>query len=144
MTYPSDVEEEDIHDAQDRRGEPDGEEGDEREGDTPDEGQRQGQESGQQTVNPEARSGEENVSRTPDRVESVSHIRLGQHVLKVQLSKRKRRFFVFKVVNEPLSSTRNCCEDDFLSSPSTTGTMSIIIISILGGEKKKKKKRVST
>ena len=88
--YPSDVEEEDVHDAEDWGGKPNGEEGDEREGDTPNEGQRQGQESGQQTVNPETRSGEENVRRAPDRVESVSHIRLGQHVLKVQLSKEEK------------------------------------------------------
>ena len=88
--YPSDVEEEDVHDAEDWGGKPNGEEGDEREGDTPNEGQRQGQESGQQAVNPETRSGEENVRRAPDRVESVSHIRLGQHVLKVQLSKEEK------------------------------------------------------
>lgn len=42
MIYPSDVEEEDIHDTQNGRGEPNGEEGDERESNTPNEGQWQG------------------------------------------------------------------------------------------------------
>lgn len=39
---PSNVEEEDIHDTQNGRCEPNGEEGDEREGNTPHEGQWQG------------------------------------------------------------------------------------------------------
>ena len=86
MVYLADVEEDDVEDAEDGSGQPDGDEGDEREGDAPDERQRQGQESRQQTVDPVTRSGEEDESRAPDRVESVRCVRFGQHILKVQLS----------------------------------------------------------
>ena len=84
-TDPPDVEEEHVEDAQSGRGEPDGEESDERKGDTPDEGQRQGEERGKKTVDPEAGAGEEQVSRAPDRVESVSDVRLSKNIFKVQL-----------------------------------------------------------
>ena len=61
LNYPSDVEEDNVQDAKGRSGEPDGEEGDEREGDTPDEGQWQSEQGGQQAVNPVAGTGEKNV-----------------------------------------------------------------------------------
>lgn len=91
QTYPSDVEEEDVHDAQQGRGEPDGEEGDEREGNAPDQGQRQSQQGRKETVNPEPRSSEQDESRAPDGIESVSDIRFGQDIFKVQLKKWKRK-----------------------------------------------------
>jgi len=83
--YPSDVEEEDVHDAENGCGEPDGEEGDEREGNTPNEGQWQSQKGRQQTVNPETRSGKEDKSSAPDRIESMGHIRFSQNIFEVQL-----------------------------------------------------------
>jgi len=61
FNYPSDVEEDNVQDAKGRSGEPDGEEGDEREGDTPDEGQWQSEQGGQQAINPVAGTGEKNV-----------------------------------------------------------------------------------
>jgi hypothetical protein len=87
--YPSDVEEKNVHDAENGCGEPNGEKGDEREGNTPDEGQWQSQKGRQQTINPETRAGKEDESRTPNRIESMSDIRFGQNIFKVQLFKKK-------------------------------------------------------
>jgi len=82
---PADVEEDDVEDAQDGSGQPDGEEGDEREEDPPEQGQRQSEHGRQQTVDPVAGAGEQDERRTPDRVESVRRIRLGNHIFKVQV-----------------------------------------------------------
>ena len=88
--YPADVEEDDVEDAQDGSGQPDREEGDEREGQAPDESQGQRQESRQQAVDPVTRSGEEDERRAPDRVESVRCVRFRQNVFKVQLWVQKK------------------------------------------------------
>lgn len=58
---PSDVEEDNVQNAKGRSGEPNGEEGEEREGDAPDEGQWQSEQGGQKAVNPVAGTGEKNV-----------------------------------------------------------------------------------
>lgn len=88
--YPSDVEEDDVEDAEDGRGEPDGEEREEGEGDAPDESEWQGQQAGQESIDPISGASEEDESRAPDRIESVSHVRLGEHVFKVELSVKRQ------------------------------------------------------
>jgi hypothetical protein len=90
--YPSDVEEEDIEDAEDGRGQPDGDEGDEGESDAPDESQRQGKDGSQQTVDPVACAGEQNVRSAPDWIESVGGIRFSQNIFKVQLQRRQMKY----------------------------------------------------
>ena len=96
LNYPSDVEEDNVQDAKGRSGEPDGEEGDEREGDTPDEGQWQSEQGGQQAVNPVAGTGEKNVRWAPDRIETVRHIRFGKNIFKVELLKKIRKRKIVK------------------------------------------------
>ena len=105
VVYPADVEEDDVEDAENGSGQPDRDEGDEREEDAPDECQRQSEESRQQTVNPVARSGEEDERRAPDRVESVRCVRFRQNIFKVQLLQKqifKNQFkmnFTFNVID---------------------------------------------
>ena len=88
QVYPSDVEEEDVEDTEDGRGQPDGDEGDEGESDAPDESQRQGKDGSQQTVDPVAWAGEQNVRSAPDGIESVGGIRFSQNIFKVQLQRQ--------------------------------------------------------
>ncbi len=90
VTHPSEEIESKFEEPEGRREDPHVDDGDESEDDRPDQGRRDGDDGGQQAVQPELGLREHDEGQAPDAVEALRAVRLRQDVVEAELREERR------------------------------------------------------
>ena len=85
FTYPPEDVRPELEEPERRREDPDVEYGDQGEDESPDDGGRDGDDRGEQTVEPQLDVGEDDEGELPDGVETLGRAGLGQNVVESEL-----------------------------------------------------------